>query len=339
MDPTEISTPEAMMQAPLAKMDAMTEKLDASVARLNEATDKINAASTQLIKAMAENRRGRGSLLWLWTLLFVAAVVAALYFFVPSSGIQAIIDGTSMPDSSVSTQSGGATGPAPNATNTFPAYPPHPPYPPYPLYPPYPPMPNDYKAFATPQQTNPSPPWDQGADPANTPETLAPEKSEPAKLNQPAKPQKPAKPSRPEKNGNKPTPPASAAKPPYEQEPVRPTPPTAPPQTAKPGSSRTNSDIAQARQAVTERNYKVAIKAYERFLQQNPGNIDGWGELGNVQLLAGQQQHSAQSYYEAATRLIDQGRIGEVYSLMPIISQNEPQLASILQQKMARRGN
>jgi len=96
--------------------------------------------------------------------------------------------------------------------------------------------------------------------------------------------------------------------------------------------------VLAARKAARERRYGTAIHTYEAYLETNPGDADVWGELGNVLLSAGRPREAAQNYYEASTRLIDQGRVGAVYPLLPVVKQYQPQLAVILHQKMARLG-
>lgn len=96
--------------------------------------------------------------------------------------------------------------------------------------------------------------------------------------------------------------------------------------------------VLVARKAARERRYGTAIHTYESYLETNPGDADAWGELGNVLLSAGRPREAAQNYYEASTRLIDQGRVGAVYPLLPVVKQYQPQLAIILHQKMARLG-
>jgi tetratricopeptide (TPR) repeat protein len=91
-----------------------------------------------------------------------------------------------------------------------------------------------------------------------------------------------------------------------------------------------------ARIAAREHRYGLAIGIYESYLDAHPEDADAWGELGNVQLSAGLPYDAAQNYYEASTRQIDRGQVNTVYPVLPIIAQYQPQLASILSQKIAR---
>jgi tetratricopeptide (TPR) repeat protein len=93
-----------------------------------------------------------------------------------------------------------------------------------------------------------------------------------------------------------------------------------------------------ARIAAREHRYGLAIGIYESYLNAHPEDADAWGELGNVQLAAGLPYDAAQNYYEASTRQIDRGQVNTVYPVLPIIAQYQPQLASILSQKIARLG-
>lgn len=94
--------------------------------------------------------------------------------------------------------------------------------------------------------------------------------------------------------------------------------------------------LAPARTAAAERRIDDAIREYRKYLAIHPNDTNAFGELGNVYLSAGRNTEAAQNYYEAATRLIDAGRIDAVAPLMPIIRRHEPMLYALLERKAAR---
>lgn len=100
----------------------------------------------------------------------------------------------------------------------------------------------------------------------------------------------------------------------------------------------TPKQLLAARRALQERRYQDAISLYRKQLSDNPDDIDAYGELGNTLLLVQRYQESAQSYYEAATRLLDAGLSDSAMPLLPVIEQYEPVLANLLKQKAARLG-
>lgn len=94
--------------------------------------------------------------------------------------------------------------------------------------------------------------------------------------------------------------------------------------------------LAPARTAAAEKRVDDAIREYRKHLAANPNDTNAFGELGNVYLSAGRGAEAAQNYYEAATRMIDAGRIDAVAPLMPIIRRHEPMLYALLERKAAR---
>ena len=95
--------------------------------------------------------------------------------------------------------------------------------------------------------------------------------------------------------------------------------------------------LNQAREAYARGDSDTAVKAYTDFLGKNADSIDGHGELGNVYYMTGRLQEAAQSYYEAAKRMIDQNQIDRAQALLAPIGQVNPALAGELQQKMAQQ--
>ena len=95
--------------------------------------------------------------------------------------------------------------------------------------------------------------------------------------------------------------------------------------------------LNQAREAYARGDSDTAVKAYTDFLGKNADSIDGHGELGNVYYMTGRLQEAAQSYYEAAKRMIDQNQADRAQALLAPIGQGNPALAGELQQKMAQQ--
>jgi len=95
--------------------------------------------------------------------------------------------------------------------------------------------------------------------------------------------------------------------------------------------------LNQAREAYARGDSDTAVKAYTDFLGKNADSIDGHGELGNVYYMTGRLQEAAQSYYEAAKRMIDQNQTDRAQALLAPIGQGNPALAGELQQKMAQQ--
>lgn len=92
--------------------------------------------------------------------------------------------------------------------------------------------------------------------------------------------------------------------------------------------------VSGARQAFASGDMQGAIKAYQAVLAQNPSNLDALGELGNVYYRAGWMQQASQTYYDAATKAIEQNRLDVAESLLPVIVNGNPMLASQLEERM-----
>lgn len=114
------------------------------------------------------------------------------------------------------------------------------------------------------------------------------------------------------------------------------------PQAANPMPDRPNMDTDygtdwrnRARGSAQAGYFGESVREYRHHLASYPNDVDAYGELGNVYLKMGRYPEAAQSYYEAATRLIDAGYFDAVAAMMPIIQTHEPMLASLLKKKMA----
>ncbi|MDR3395779.1 MAG: hypothetical protein P4L70_12310 [Parasulfuritortus sp.] len=372
MDQTETRSAEDKLNEALVKVSEMAEKLSESATRLNDSANKLCESATHINQSAARIERAnisKGSSLGMlfWLLVLAIVIVAALYFS-PHSAVKPYVDragakleqigsrvATKMSSTGVQAQNSdkGSTAPlsANAATPTYPAYPAYPAYPPYSGF-------MDFGSQSaqngTPDQAAAKPAEAEKAAPAQVKEPVAEAgaktavaKTAPVKV-EAAKPE-PAKPvAAPLMMPTPPTPPAPSAAaggPAFPAYPAYPPYPTSvssksvPIETeaAKPAEDP-NSPVMVARKAARERHYGAAIHIYDTYLDAHPNDADAWGEVGNVRLTAGRPREAAQNFYEAATRLIDQGRMGAVYPLLPIITQYQPQLAAILRQKMAKVG-
>jgi tetratricopeptide (TPR) repeat protein len=101
-------------------------------------------------------------------------------------------------------------------------------------------------------------------------------------------------------------------------------------------SSGSERDLFKAREAFAAGNIDGAIAAYKEVLAGNPGNTDAMGELGNVYYATGRTTEAAQSYFDAASKSLDQNRPEVAQALLPAIGQGNPALAVELQQKLTQ---
>jgi hypothetical protein len=99
-----------------------------------------------------------------------------------------------------------------------------------------------------------------------------------------------------------------------------------------------SKDLLRARNWVSHKKYDFAIIAYKKHIAANPNDVNGYGEIGNVYLLAKQYPQAANSFYEAANRLLDAGYIDEVLPMLPVIAQYQPELAVKLKSKITLMG-
>ncbi|NOT16973.1 MAG: hypothetical protein HOP20_02750 [Sulfuriferula sp.] len=99
-----------------------------------------------------------------------------------------------------------------------------------------------------------------------------------------------------------------------------------------------SKDMLRARNWVAQKKYDFAIVAYKKHIAAYPEDVNGYGEIGNVYLLAKHYPQAAQSFYEAANRLLDAGYVDEVQPMLPVITQYQPQLAAQLKSKITLMG-
>jgi tetratricopeptide (TPR) repeat protein len=93
-------------------------------------------------------------------------------------------------------------------------------------------------------------------------------------------------------------------------------------------------DLYKAREAFAAGNVDGAIAAYKEVLARHPGSTDAMGELGNVYFMTGRTGEAAQSYFDAASKSLEENRPEVAQALLPAIGQGNPALAQELQQKL-----
>jgi hypothetical protein len=91
--------------------------------------------------------------------------------------------------------------------------------------------------------------------------------------------------------------------------------------------------LAAAREAYWLRDYALAEQKYQDLIALEPGNPDGYGELGNMYFSQGNWEQAAAAYYEAGVRLVDQGLVREARQLVEVIRGLNGSQADALEQK------
>jgi alkyl sulfatase BDS1-like metallo-beta-lactamase superfamily hydrolase len=99
-------------------------------------------------------------------------------------------------------------------------------------------------------------------------------------------------------------------------------------------ASVTQDKLTVAREAFAAGDMNKAIESYRAFVAGNPTDIAARGELGNVYYTVGAQAEAAQSFFEVATMSIEKNQLEVAESLMPAISEGNPQLAYQLGDKL-----
>ena len=96
--------------------------------------------------------------------------------------------------------------------------------------------------------------------------------------------------------------------------------------------------LAAAREAYWLRDYERAEGQYQKLIELQPGNPDGYGELGNMYFSQGNWEAAASAYYEAGTRLLNEGLIVQAQQMVDVIrGLNGAQADDLAQQVAAAR--
>ena len=92
--------------------------------------------------------------------------------------------------------------------------------------------------------------------------------------------------------------------------------------------------LAAAREAYWLRDYAAAEQKYQELIALEPGNPDGYGELGNMYFSQGDWDKASASYYEAGTRLAAQGMYERARQLVEVIRGLNGEQAGDLEQQI-----
>lgn len=99
-----------------------------------------------------------------------------------------------------------------------------------------------------------------------------------------------------------------------------------------------NKALQQARQSYWQRDVNAAIENYRLAIKADPNQPDAYGELGNIYLSQGRYREAAEVYYEAATRLLEDGRGRQALPLLHIMYRLDPERASRLERTLRENG-
>jgi hypothetical protein len=94
--------------------------------------------------------------------------------------------------------------------------------------------------------------------------------------------------------------------------------------------------MAKARESFWLRDFDAAEQHYRKLIQIDPDNPDGYGEMGNMYFSQGKWDEAAASYYEAGTRLLNEGRVVQARQMVVVIrGLNSPQADELEAQVVA----
>jgi hypothetical protein len=77
--------------------------------------------------------------------------------------------------------------------------------------------------------------------------------------------------------------------------------------------------MAEAREAYWLRDFEMAEQHYRNLIQLDPDNPDGYGEMGNMYFSQAKWDEAAAAYYEAGTRLLEQGHVDQARQMLEVI--------------------
>ncbi len=92
--------------------------------------------------------------------------------------------------------------------------------------------------------------------------------------------------------------------------------------------------LDMARGAFAAGDIDAAVEGYRALIASNPDHIAALGELGNIFHALRMMPAAAQTYFEAASKAIEQNQFAVAENLLPAIAEGNPMLASQLNDKM-----
>ncbi len=110
--------------------------------------------------------------------------------------------------------------------------------------------------------------------------------------------------------------------------------PVAPNFKGKPNDTSGTAYLDAARNAFEAGDIEWTLSYYSTYLKSHQKDADAWGELGNVYLSQGMTTEAAQSYYNSANILIDQGEIARAQEILPAIEDGAPELAKRIYKRL-----
>ncbi len=92
--------------------------------------------------------------------------------------------------------------------------------------------------------------------------------------------------------------------------------------------------LTRARRAFWRGDRDAAVAGYKALAEAAPDDPNAYGELGNIYYSDGKWNEAASAYYEAATRLLKDGRSGEAVRLLQIIRGLDSERAAELEKQL-----
>jgi len=93
--------------------------------------------------------------------------------------------------------------------------------------------------------------------------------------------------------------------------------------------------LAKARESFWLRDFEAAEQQYRKLTRLEPDNPDGYGELGNMYFSQGKWDEAAAAYYEAGTRLLNEGLVPQAREMLEVIRGLNGSQASDLEAQIA----
>ena len=92
--------------------------------------------------------------------------------------------------------------------------------------------------------------------------------------------------------------------------------------------------LAEARQAFWARDMAKAERLYQIITKADVGNINAWGELGNIYYMQSRWQDAAMAYTEVALRLVEMGDIPQAMYLQQLVGRMDATQAQRIHERL-----